>query len=301
MPAGRPIQLSLSNPDDMPHNFVLTRPGTMTEVGMLAEATAQAPDALKRQYVPDSDAVLVASKLLGSREQQSLIFTAPEEPGVYPFICTYPGHWRRMFGALTVVADLRAYEADPAAYLAEHPLPIIDELLQYNRPSRAWTMAELEPALARLGQEASFDRGRDLFRVANCVACHRVNNEGNELGPDLTKLDEKQTPLEILWNIIEPSRKLNENYQTHSFVLDSGKSISGLITKSTDDEYQVVVDPLASCEPVTIQRSEIDVEFKSTMSLMPLGLLDRLTEDEILQLVAYIHARGDENAQVYQP
>ena len=51
----------------MPHNFVVTRPGSLEEVGLLAEATATQPDALKRQYVPGSDKILLASRLLQPR------------------------------------------------------------------------------------------------------------------------------------------------------------------------------------------------------------------------------------------
>ena len=99
----------------MPHNLVILKPGSLEEVGMLAEASATAADAATRQFVPRSDKVLLASKLLQTRETQQLAFTAPSEPGIYPYVCTYPGHWRRMYGALYVVADLDAYLANPEA------------------------------------------------------------------------------------------------------------------------------------------------------------------------------------------
>ena len=60
---------------------------------------ATQPGAAARQYVPPSDKVLLASRLLQPREAQKLSFTAPTQPGVYPYVCTYPGHWRRMYGA----------------------------------------------------------------------------------------------------------------------------------------------------------------------------------------------------------
>jgi hypothetical protein len=85
---------------------------------------------VERQYVPASNKVLLASGLLQPRQSERLSFTAPTRPGVYPYVCTYPGHWRRMYGALYVVEDLDEYLADPEAYLAAHPLPIEDELLK---------------------------------------------------------------------------------------------------------------------------------------------------------------------------
>ena len=92
------------------------------------------PEFAVRQFVPNSDKVLAGSKLMQPRDSQRLSWSAPKEAGVYPYVCTYPGHWRRMYGALYVVEDLDAYEANPETYLAAHPLTIKDDLLKDRRP-----------------------------------------------------------------------------------------------------------------------------------------------------------------------
>src|SRR5262249_28896788 len=119
--AGKPVEIIFDNNDLMPHNFVVTQPGSLEAIGTLAEATATQPGALERGYVPPSDKVLLKSQLLQPRNAQKLRWTAPKEPGVYPYVCTYPGHWRRMYGALYVVEDLDEYLADPETYLTKHP------------------------------------------------------------------------------------------------------------------------------------------------------------------------------------
>ena len=101
--AGKPVEFLFENNDLMPHNFVITQPGALEEVGTLAESTATDPAAAQRQFVPPSKKILLASRLLQPRNSQRLPFTAPKQPGVYPYVCTYPGHWRRMCGALYVV------------------------------------------------------------------------------------------------------------------------------------------------------------------------------------------------------
>ncbi|MCA9028685.1 MAG: hypothetical protein KDA86_26000 [Planctomycetaceae bacterium] len=105
--AGQPVEFRFSNTDHMPHNFAIIAPGTLEEIGELAEETGRDPDAKDRHYVPRSDKVLLASRLLEPGQSQALTFQAPAEPGVYPYVCTYPGHWRRMHGALYIVEDLR--------------------------------------------------------------------------------------------------------------------------------------------------------------------------------------------------
>jgi hypothetical protein len=104
----------------------------LDEIGTLGEAAATQPGALERQYVPTSNKILLASRLLQPRDAQKLAFTAPAKPGVYPYVCTYPGHWRRMYGALYVVDDLDAYLENPEIYLASHPLEIKDAQLIFD-------------------------------------------------------------------------------------------------------------------------------------------------------------------------
>ena len=102
--AGSEVKLIFSNPDVMLHNWLLVKPGSAQEVGELADQMASQPDGFSKGYIPDSDKILVASKLLSPKEVQEITFKAPEKPGEYPYLCTFPGHWRMMQGALTVKA-----------------------------------------------------------------------------------------------------------------------------------------------------------------------------------------------------
>ncbi len=102
VPAGTPIRLVFENPDHMPHNFLIINPGTLNQIGELADAMIMDPRAEEKHYVPDSPDVLAWTPILDPDETFELFFTAPEEPGEYPFVCTFPGHWRIMNGVMTV-------------------------------------------------------------------------------------------------------------------------------------------------------------------------------------------------------
>jgi putative heme-binding domain-containing protein len=298
--AGRPVEVVFENHDLMPHNLVILRPGSLEEVGTLAEATATEPGALERNYVPNSAKVLLASRLLPPRDAQRLRFTAPAQPGVYPYVCTYPGHWRRMYGALYVVEDLEEYRADPEAYLARHPLPVADELLKSTRPRKEWKFEDLASAVGQLDHGRSFGNGRQMFQVANCVACHRLNGAGTEVGPDLSKLDPKRTAGDILHDLLEPSLRINEKYQAYVFETESGKVLTGLVVEETPEAVKVLENPLVKSQPVVLKKSDIAERRKSPTSIMPRGLLDTLTREEVLDLVAYIAARGDPRHPLFQ-
>jgi lysophospholipase L1-like esterase/azurin len=100
--AGQPVRLVFENPDLMPHNLLLTAPGADEEVGALADLMAAEPGALARHYVPASPRILHATPLVEPGRRAELAFTAPATPGRYPYLCTFPGHWRMMRGILIV-------------------------------------------------------------------------------------------------------------------------------------------------------------------------------------------------------
>lgn len=104
--AGAKVKLLFENPKDaQPHNFILVKPGKLQEVGELSERMIQSDPALavKRNYVPSSPEIVVnGTKLVGIGQMDLIDFTAPAVPGDYPFLCSFPGHWRLMNGILKV-------------------------------------------------------------------------------------------------------------------------------------------------------------------------------------------------------
>ena len=298
--AGKPVEILFENTDIMPHNFALLQPGALVEVGLASDAMATQPNAVARHYVPVSDKVLMSSKLLQPRDVQKIRFETPAKPGVYPYVCTYPGHWRRMYGAMYVVPDLEAYLADPSAYLASQSIAPVDEALKLTRPRQEWKEDDLLPSLAEITKGRSFDSGKQLFTIANCVACHRLNGVGYEVGPDLAKLDPKQTNADILKSVLLPSAKINEKYATQIIELESGAVVTGLVVDETPDVVKVVENALAKSEPLVLKKSEIANRQASPTSAMPVGMVDRLTREEILDLLAYLAARGNAKSEIFQ-
>ncbi len=298
--AGKPVEFVFENSDLMPHNFVIAQPGSLEEIGLEAEATAQQLGAAERHYVPVSSRILLASTLLQPRASEKLSFNVPSEPGVYPYVCTYPGHWRRMYGALYVVDDLDAYLEKPEAYLAAHPLEIKDALLADRRPRTEWTLDDLAVAVGELKNGRSYGNGKQMFTVANCIACHKLDNVGTQFGPDLTQLDAKLQSLDVLKELIDPSARINEKYQSYVFELENGKVITGLVLEETPQLVRVIENPLAKADAVELKPAEIAARRKSASSIMPKGLLDKLSRDEILDLIAYVIARGNPDLPLFQ-
>ncbi|RZM25576.1 MAG: auracyanin family protein [Pedobacter sp.] len=99
--AGTKVKLTFANSDDMLHNFVLTMPGSGNAVGEMVMKMGL--EAEKYNFVPATPKVLAHTLLLQPGQSDTIYFTVPKVPGIYPFICTYPGHYMVMKGTIKVV------------------------------------------------------------------------------------------------------------------------------------------------------------------------------------------------------
>lgn len=99
---GEPIRLIFENPDVVPHNWVLIKPGKLATIGELTNQLVADPEAVLRHYVPKSDDVLAYTDIVGPEQSFTIFFHAPQQPGRYPFLCTFPGHWMVMNGEFVI-------------------------------------------------------------------------------------------------------------------------------------------------------------------------------------------------------
>jgi plastocyanin len=101
---GTKVKLLFENPDDMPHNVVFCQPGTNVEQ-LVMKMLEKPEEALKNNFLPDDPKVWLKSRLLNPHEKQVIEFTAPEKPGNYPYVCSFPGHAASMQGVLRVLGE----------------------------------------------------------------------------------------------------------------------------------------------------------------------------------------------------
>lgn len=103
--SGKWLKISFNNTDNMPHNLVIIAPGTYDAVGQATDLMMAKPGAAVRNYIPEDAKVIAQTPMVLPGRKYDLIFQAPEQPGRYPFLCTFPGHWRLMKGELIVQAS----------------------------------------------------------------------------------------------------------------------------------------------------------------------------------------------------
>ena len=278
--SGKRVEIVLENQDFMPHNLVITVPGAREEIGLAADRLPRPaiPDSQGRYYVPTSPKVLHATRLLEPGQKERLNFKAPAEPGDYPYLCTFNGHWRRMFGHLLVVENLEEY--------LKNPPPLTD--LDYTE----WTLSDLVDDLADLDADRSA-AGQEVFETATCAKCHRIGELGRDFCPDLSDVFQRHDDdgSRVLGEILEPSKTIEEEYMNHHIVLANGDVATGIITAEGAHSLTVQSsgdDSLA----VTVDKSDIIERDKRAVSIMPVGLLDTFRRDQIVDLMAFLRYSG---------
>jgi putative heme-binding domain-containing protein len=161
-----------------------------------------------------------------------------------------------------------------------------------------WTMEDLVPLLDGAGANRSFQQGKEAFVAAQCLPCHRMGTEGGAVGPDLTSVAGRFNRRDLLEHILLPSKVISDRYETFTITDRDGEDFSGYITAETDEKIVLLVNPMTQEEREILKRDIARREI-STLSAMPEGLLNVLTQDEILDLLAYMEAAGRSDAPVF--
>lgn len=149
--------------------------------------------------------------------------------------------------------------------------------------------AEIARWLAALTPEvlagADLRRGRAVYRAA-CHACHVLMGDGNPLGPDLTGSNRSDLGY-VLENILDPGAIVGLDYQLHLFELHDGRTMAGMLRGSSDSAMTVA---MVGSPDLVLRHDEIREHRISPVSLMPEGLLDNLTSDEVRDLIGYLRS-----------
>jgi putative heme-binding domain-containing protein len=184
---------------------------------------------------------------------------------------------------------------------ARTPLQAMQEGLPGHSFVKEWTVNELAPLAERGLRNRGFDRGRKFFGALGCFACHRFANEGGAAGPDLTGAGGRFSPRDLLESIIEPSKTISDLYASIVITLNDGDTLTGRIVYLGTDTAQVNTDMFNPGETTTVSRKDIKSIETSKVSPMPTGLLNMLSQDEVMDLLAYVLSGGDSSNAMFGP
>jgi putative membrane-bound dehydrogenase-like protein len=304
---GKKIKLTFANPDYMPHNILLVKPGKADEVGL--QAIGLGAGGFEVGFVPKSDDILWSIKLVDHGREETIEFTAPTEEGAYPYICSFPGHHLLMRGMLYVTNDLKGF-------LAKNP--------QHVTKITEWKIGDFNDDLKRVGQQRNFARGKQLFTTLACVQCHKLGSADVALfpshghgghhgahghaaapsvaiGPDLVEVVKKYKgePKAVLHEILEPSRNIEEKYRKITLELEDGSILAGNVLAEDRETVTIYTAPPMAKEH-KVAKSKIESREPSALSIMPVGQLNTLDKEQILDLLAFLLSGGKDDHPAFK-
>ncbi len=164
---------------------------------------------------------------------------------------------------------------------------------------KAWTVSDLDTAAEKKKSGFDFERGRQMFAVAQCFKCHRFNGEGGIQGPDLTSSGGRFSTHDMLVAIVEPSKEISDQYEATQFLLDDDRTVVGRVANLNGNNLMIATNMLDPGNFTNIKRENIVEMRASRVSMMPSGLLDTLNEEEVLELLAYLKSGGNPQHAIY--
>ncbi len=173
------------------------------------------------------------------------------------------------------------------------------EMLTARPVVKAYTVNDLAPVVDRGMKSRDFDRGRQIFGQAGCAACHRFENDGGSVGPDLTNVAGRFSVRDLLESIVEPSKEISDQYGAIVIKKKDGDVVVGRVGNLNGDNLMVLENMFAPNDFTNVKRADIESIDRSKVSMMPEGLLNYFKEDEIEDLVAFLLSRGDRKAKMF--
>ncbi len=198
----------------------------------------------------------------------------------------------KLVAALKESTGLRGLRVDLLKpLLAKYPKSVQDagaELLALLNADAAKQRAHLEalqPTLA--GGDVA--RGMAVFnsQKAACFACHAIGYRGGKLGPDLTRIGAVRTEMDLLESIVFPSASFVRSYEPFTVVVKGGEDVTGIVRKDAPDEVILANGPETEAR---IARADVVEMRPGKVSLMPDGLEQALTRQELADLLAFLKA-----------
>lgn len=202
--------------------------------------------------------------------------------------------------SMTLLAAIQQQEIEPKDVMLDQ----VRQLLRHDNEQlrsgvhRVWGRVQPETPLQKQGRisavsqllyrgKGDIARGRQIYEKT-CANCHKLHGKGTPVGPDLTGAERKDR-LKLIRNIIDPGSEIRPQYISHIVTTSDGRVLTGLLAESNASSITLLD---AKNKRTVLSRSDIDEVNESTTSLMPEKLLDKLSDQQIRDLMIWLQSDG---------
>lgn len=172
-------------------------------------------------------------------------------------------------------------------------------LVMPRGPGKAYSVQDVVD-LAKGGLHGrDFERGKAMYRTAQCATCHLFAGDGGNIGPDLTGAGNRYSVQDLAESIVEPSKVISDLYSFQEIEKKDGSIVIGRIIAEENGQYFVMTNPFAPDAQTQVNLADVASKREYGISPMPPGLINMLGPDDLLDLIAYLFSGGDPNDKAF--
>ena len=202
------------------------------------------------------------------------------------------GRIRKDALATVTAVEKKRYGAMSSGTVGLPPLPDLSQ----RKFVKNWNPDDFTAELGFKSGPKAGASGRKAFEIALCSRCHRFQGSGYAVGPDLTGVAGRLGRTDLLRAILLPSESIAQNYRTDVLELVDGRNLTGQIIPTLDYRAPFLLlaeNPLLPDQTIKIPKADVLKRKRSDLSIMPPGLLNNLSKQEVLDLLAYLESAGN--------
>jgi putative heme-binding domain-containing protein len=195
--------------------------------------------------------------------------------------------------------DRQYFEALASEAFAEAN-DIMKDVVQPVGPGQNWTVENVIEAYANNIGSFNHKNGENLFKASLCASCHSINGLGRNTGPELSRVGTRFSLTDLATAIVQPSATISDRYQFTEFHLIDDRIVAGTVLEETKEKYIIATNAFSPDLKTNLMKKNIISQNEASYSSMPPGLINRLNEKELSDLIAFLMAGGDEENKIYQ-
>lgn len=191
--------------------------------------------------------------------------------------------------AMPMADEVRAHLKDPNNAVAEAALFAYQSLglNESKAPAQLLGTMKYEDALKAVAQGGDLEKGKEMFLRAGCIACHTVSEAEPPKGPVLSQVVKLYDRAKLAESILKPNASIAQGFDTQWFKTKKGDQIEGFVTREGGDSVDI---RNIAAQTVTIEKADIAERGKRDVSMMPEGLLNSFTPDDLASLLTYLES-----------
>lgn len=170
---------------------------------------------------------------------------------------------------------------------------------QPKGPGKNWTVESFVKAYQKNQVNVNFESGENMFKASLCGSCHSMNGQGGNAGPELTKVGTRFSLADLGEAIIDPSATVSDRYRNTIYYLNDDSQVTGRLVNETDRELEISTNAFSPDLTTKIRKDKIVKQEESMHSVMPPALINRLNEQELSDLIAFLVSGGNKNDKIY--